>query len=101
LRFDGLNTRLEDVCCLARNAPNRRFHDVTIHRLSSVKLPAALVQQAREAAQPLRRIVEHSGLTARETQVAIKGWRRLFSICWLAPTVLASPPCFVPLLRKA
>ena len=55
---------------------------------SSVKLPAALVQQAREAAQPLRRsvagqveywatlgrIVEHSGLTAQEAQVAIEGY---------------------------
>ncbi|MBT9475442.1 hypothetical protein [Polaromonas sp.] len=53
---------------------------------SSVKLPAALVQQAREAAQPLRRsvagqveywatlgrIVEHSGLTAQEAQAAIQ-----------------------------
>ena len=55
---------------------------------SSVKLPAALVQQAREAAQPLRRsvagqveywatlgrIVEHSGLTAQEAQAAINGY---------------------------
>jgi len=52
---------------------------------ASVKLPAALVDQAREAAQPLRRsvagqveywatlgrIVEHSGLTAQEAQTAI------------------------------
>ncbi len=50
-----------------------------------VKLPTALVDQAREAAQPLRRsvagqveywatlgqIVEHSGLTAHEAQAAI------------------------------
>ncbi|MEO5660319.1 MAG: hypothetical protein ABIQ90_11080 [Polaromonas sp.] len=55
---------------------------------SSVKLPAALVQQAREASQPLRRsvagqveywatlgrIVEHSGLTAREAREAIEGY---------------------------
>ena len=55
---------------------------------SSVKLPAALVQQAREAAQPLRRsvagqveywatlgrIVEHSGLTAQEARDAIEGY---------------------------
>ena len=55
---------------------------------SSVKLPAALVQQAREAAQPLRRsvagqveywatlgrIVEHSVLTAQEAQAAIQGY---------------------------
>ena len=52
---------------------------------ASVKLPAALVDQAREAAQPMRRsvagqveywatlgrIVEHSGLTAQEAQTAI------------------------------
>jgi len=52
---------------------------------ASVKLPAALVAQAREAAQPMRRsvagqveywatlgrIVEHSGLTAQEAQTAI------------------------------
>jgi hypothetical protein len=52
---------------------------------ASVKLPAALVEQAREAAQPLRRsvagqveywatlgrIVEDSGLTAQEAQAAI------------------------------
>ena len=55
---------------------------------SSVKLPASLVQQAREAAQPMRRsiagqveywatlgrIVEHSGLTAQEAQAAINGY---------------------------
>lgn len=52
---------------------------------ASVKLPAALVAQAREAAQPMRRsvagqveywatlgrIVEHSGLTTQEAQTAI------------------------------
>jgi len=55
---------------------------------ASVKLPAALVDQAREAAQPMRRsvagqveywatlgrIVEHSGLTAQEAQTAIAGF---------------------------
>ncbi len=55
---------------------------------ASVKLPAALVQQARQAAQPLRRsvagqieywatlgrVVEHSGLTAQEAQMAIEGY---------------------------
>ncbi len=55
---------------------------------ASVKLPAALVEQAREAAQPMRRsvagqveywatlgrIVEHSGLTAQEAQTAIAGY---------------------------
>ena len=55
---------------------------------ASVKLPSTLVEQAREAAQPLRRsvagqvaywatlgrIVEHSGLTAQEAQTAIAGY---------------------------
>ena len=55
---------------------------------SSVKLPAALVQQAREAAQPMRRsvagqieywatlgrVVEHTGLTVQEAQAAIEGY---------------------------
>lgn len=55
---------------------------------ASVKLPAALVQQAREAAQPLRRsvagqieywatlgrVVEHAGLTVQEAQAAIEGY---------------------------
>lgn len=55
---------------------------------ASVKLPSALVAQAREAAQPMRRsvagqveywatlgrIVEHSGLTAQEAQNAIANY---------------------------
>ncbi len=55
---------------------------------SSVKLPAALVQHAREAAQPLRRsvagqieywatlgrVVEHTGLTVQEARTAIEGY---------------------------
>ena len=55
---------------------------------SSVKLPAALVQQAKQAAQPLRRstagqieywatlgrVVEHSGLTVQEARMAIEGY---------------------------
>jgi hypothetical protein len=55
---------------------------------ASVKLPSALVAQAREAAQPMRRsvagqveywatlgrIVEHSGLTAQEAQTAIANY---------------------------
>jgi len=55
---------------------------------ASVRLPVALVQHAREAAQPLRRsvagqveywatlghIVEHSGLTTQEAQTAIQGY---------------------------
>ena len=53
---------------------------------ASVKLPIELVQQAKEAAQPLRRsaagqieywatlgrVVEHSGLTVQEAQTAIE-----------------------------
>lgn len=60
----------------------------TLTGFSSVKLPAALVQQAREAAQPLRRsvagqieywatlgrVVEHTGLTVQEAQTAIEGY---------------------------
>ena len=55
---------------------------------ASVKLPTALVNQAREAAQPMRRsvagqveywatlgrVVEHSGLTAQEAQTAIANY---------------------------
>ncbi|MDI1271991.1 hypothetical protein [Polaromonas sp.] len=55
---------------------------------ASVKLPTALVEQAREAAQPLRRsaagqieywatlgrVVEYSGLTVQEAQTAIEGY---------------------------
>ena len=55
---------------------------------ASVKLPTTLVNQARDAAQPMRRsvagqveywatlgrIVEHSGLTAQEAQTAIAGY---------------------------
>ena len=68
---------------------------------SSVKLPAALVQQAREAAQPLRRsvagqveywatlgrIVEHSGLTAQEAQAAIEGYEAVARKTRLAATL--------------
>lgn len=60
----------------------------TPSNFASVKLPASLVQQAREAAQPLRRsaagqieywatlgrVVEHSGLTVQEAQAAIEGY---------------------------
>ena len=60
----------------------------TAAAFASVKLPTALVQQARDAAQPLRRsvagqveywatlgrIVEHSGLTAQEARDAIEGY---------------------------
>jgi hypothetical protein len=71
---------------MAHNAPIRRNAMPTQPTgFASVKLPTALVDQAREAAQPLRRsvagqveywatlgrIVEHSGLTAQEAQTAI------------------------------
>ena len=55
---------------------------------STVKLPTARVQQAREAAQPLRRsvagqveywatlgrVVEHTGLTVQEARTAIEAY---------------------------
>ena len=55
---------------------------------SSVKLPAALVKQAKEAAGPLRRstagqieywatlgrVVEHSGLSVQESRAAIENY---------------------------
>jgi hypothetical protein len=58
----------------------------TPSNFASVKLPTALVEQAREAAQPLRRsaagqieywatlgrVVEHSGLTVQEARTAIE-----------------------------
>lgn len=58
----------------------------TPSNFASVKLPTQLVQQAKEAAQPLRRstagqieywatlgrVVEHSGLTAQEARDAIE-----------------------------
>lgn len=60
----------------------------TPSNFASVKLPTALVEQAREAAQPLRRsaagqieywatlgrVVEYSGLTVQEAQTAIEGY---------------------------
>ncbi len=60
----------------------------TLSTFASVKLPAALVQQAKQAAQPLRRsvagqieywatlgrVVEHSGLTVQEARTAIEGY---------------------------
>lgn len=59
-----------------------------IKSFASVKLPETLVQQARDAAQPLRRsaagqieywatlgrVVEHSGLTAQEAREAIENY---------------------------
>ena len=62
------------------------MRDVT--GFASVKLPADLVQQAREAAQPMRRsvagqieywatlgrVAEHTGLSVQEAQTAIKGY---------------------------
>ena len=60
----------------------------TLSTFASVKLPTALVQQAKQAAQLLRRstagqieywatlgrVVEHSGLTAQEARSAIEGY---------------------------
>lgn len=60
----------------------------TNSNFASVKLPLSLVEQAREAAQPLRRstagqieywatlgrVVEHSGLTVQEAQTAIEAY---------------------------
>jgi ParD-like antitoxin of type II bacterial toxin-antitoxin system len=74
---------------MAQNAPIRRiFMSQVPAGFASVKLPAALVKQARDAAQPMRRsvagqveywatlgrIVEHSGLTAQEAQTAIANY---------------------------
>ena len=61
---------------------------MTTNNFSSVKLPADLVRQARDAAQPLRRsaagqieywatlgrVVEHSGLTVQESRQAIENY---------------------------
>ena len=62
---------------------------MTTHsKFASVKFPLSLVEQAREAAQPLRRsavgqieywatlgrVVEHSGLTVQEAQTAIEAY---------------------------
>lgn len=68
---------------------------------SSVKLPADLVQQAREAAQPLRRsvagqieywatlgrVVEHTGLTVQEAQTAIETYEAAARNARLANTL--------------
>jgi hypothetical protein len=64
----------------------KEFTMSTPSNFASVKLPLSLVEQAREAAQPLRRsaagqieywatlgrVVEHSGLTVQEAQTAIE-----------------------------
>ncbi len=68
---------------------------------ASVKLPAALVQQAREAAGPLRRsvagqieywatlgrVVEHTGLTVQEAQTAIEGYEAAARMAHLDETL--------------
>jgi hypothetical protein len=71
---------------MAQNAPSRRFSmSSSSSAFSSVKLPAGLVRQAREAAQPQRRsvagqieywatlgrIAEETGLTVQEAREAI------------------------------
>jgi hypothetical protein len=72
---------------MAQNASKELFMAAPSN-FASVKLSATLVQEAREAAQPLRRsaagqieywatlgrVVEHSGLTAQEAQTAIEGY---------------------------
>ena len=73
---------------------------------ASVKLPAALVQQAKQAAQPLRRsvagqieywatlgrVVEHSGLTVQEARTAIEGYEAVTRSTLLANAAeLATP----------
>ncbi|MDB5891588.1 MAG: hypothetical protein JWP47_2419 [Polaromonas sp.] len=66
---------------------------------ASVKLSSSLVQQAREAAQPLRRsaagqieywatlgqVVEHSGLTVQEAQSAIESYEAAIRKARLGP----------------
>ena len=63
-------------------------------QFASVKLPESLVQQARQAAQPLRRsaagqieywatlgrVVEHSGLTVQEARAAIENFEAITRI---------------------
>jgi hypothetical protein len=71
---------------MVQNAPNRSFAMPHVaNPFSSVKLPASLVQQAREAAQPQRRsvagqieywatlgrIADETGLTVQEAREAI------------------------------
>jgi hypothetical protein len=62
----------------------------TASSFSSVKLPAALVNKARDAAQPMRRsvasqieywatlgqVVEHTGLSVQEARAAIEDYER-------------------------
>lgn len=62
----------------------------TATAFSSVKLPAALVNKARDAAQPMRRsvasqieywatlgqVVEHTGLSVQEARAAIEDYER-------------------------
>jgi len=69
---------------LAQNAPKE--HTMAHSAFASVKLPGALVEQARQAAQPLRRsvasqieywatlgqVVEHTGLSVQEARAAIE-----------------------------
>lgn len=73
----------------------------TSSNFASVKLSSSLVQQARAAAQPLRRsaagqieywatlgqVVEHSGLTVQEAQSAIEGYEAAIRKARLGPTL--------------
>ena len=63
---------------------------LSVSNFASVKLPSALVNQAKDAAQPLRRsaagqieywatlgrVVEHSGLTVHEARAAIEAYEK-------------------------
>ena len=74
-----------------------------VKNFASVKLPESLVQQAKDAAQPLRRsaagqieywatlgrVVEHSGLTVQEARLAIENYE---AAAVQARQVSANPP---------
>ena len=73
----------------------------TTSNFASVKLPASLVAQAREAAGPMRRsvagqieywttlgrVAEHSGLTVQEARTAIEGYEAAARKMLLANTL--------------
>ena len=73
----------------------------TVSSFSSVKLPATLVNKARDAAQPMRRsvasqieywatlgqVVEHTGLSVQEARAAIEDYERAARGAQAAPTI--------------
>lgn len=77
-----------------------------ISNFASVKLPAQLVNQAKEVAQPLRRsaagqieywatlgrVVEHSGLTVREACTAIEAYESSARTAREVPPTLKAAP---------